>query len=158
MKHLKHLKAQVALEFLLFSSIFLVAFLAVLLLINLYGSQESEGTSFLISNELASRLASEISFAYSMGEGFSYRISLPKKLAGKDYTVYIANGTESSVFVVIPSENNLTAVSSMALSLEDCPNKNVNLLTQTLSCELKPGKSYSISVGKGGVLIKEVGP
>ena len=97
-------KGQVTIEVLTFSAIFLLAFMVVLLGIQVFGQHDNEATLGMLCNELNVRIASALTTVYTVGEGFSYRIALPADLGGRPYSVYLKpspSGNSTTIFVVI---------------------------------------------------------
>ena len=146
-------KGQVTIEVLVFSSIFLLAFMVVLIGISLYGSQDTNITFSMLSNELSIQLASAFTTVYSVGEGFNYDFTLPPNLGTKDYHLYIRTmgNKNSTVFVTL---KNLDVTSSVHLPFYiNCTSYIVNeegIAPNT--CELPPGKTYTIRGEADGVV------
>ncbi len=154
------LKAQVTIEVLTFSAIFLLAFMVVLLGIQVFGQHDNEATLGMLCNELNVRFASALTTVYTVGEGFSYRIKLPADLGGKPYAVYLkptSQNKKTDVFVVI-SENGLLGKNSIRSTYEvpfyvNCSTYIVNKPgIEAGTCILPTNREYILKGEKGGIV------
>ncbi|RME79630.1 MAG: hypothetical protein D6769_01830 [Methanobacteriota archaeon] len=149
-------KAQVALEFLMFTGIFLLAFIIILALISIYGNQERGGITYLLANEIVLRLSSTFSGVYGVGEGFSYLFSLPPQLGSSSYNVYLFNNTDgsgSSIFLVANEFSNLTSTETLSTNIS-CDQSLFD--SSKGSCVLESGSTYNISVENNLLVIHKI--
>ncbi len=146
----KEQKGQVAIEVLSFSAVFLLAFIVVLVVVNLYGQEEHSSTMYMLANELAMRLSSAVTTVYSVGEGFSYKMALPPALGSYKYFVILKKdpSRESTSIFVVAGPTNTTAVYSIPLIVE-CKNGG-----GTNACRLNAGREYTIEAESNKVVIE----
>lgn len=92
------MRAQVAMEFLTYSVIFLIATTIVISGIVLFGSDTLAVSQARLSNEMVSRVASSVGLVQSIGEGFEYTVRLDQTVNGKKYLIIFR---ENSVLLTL---------------------------------------------------------
>ena len=82
------LKAQVSIEFLTYSILFLIAMGSMLSIIVLFGGDQLNLQRSNVIKGMAKELASSVLFAYSMSPNFQYKLKIDKELNGRPYKIY----------------------------------------------------------------------
>ncbi len=83
----RKLKAQVAVEFFMYSGVFLFVLLAALAMIQVLQTSEIPAQESRLAKEQGQLIADSLSLSVVAGQGFSYNLILPKKMLGRPYEV-----------------------------------------------------------------------
>jgi uncharacterized protein (UPF0333 family) len=86
-------RAQISMEFMLFCAIGLLLMITFLSLVNSWQSNLNDRKEILLVKDLAYSIQSEIYLASVVEDGYSRTFTIPKKLEGINYSVYIYNET-----------------------------------------------------------------
>ncbi len=88
------MKGQIAIEFLMYSSMFILFFLIISYIFSLIGSSQLESTFYYNMFEIGERISITISTVLGMGPGSCYSFSIPTTINGQNYTlILISNKT-----------------------------------------------------------------
>lgn len=85
-------KGQIAMEFFVYSAIFLLALMAISVGVSLVEKIELEGRNAAVAREKVMRVANVIALVGSAEEGFSYRMNLGSDINGIPYKVEVGEG------------------------------------------------------------------
>jgi hypothetical protein len=90
-------KGQVAIEFLMYAGLFMIIAIAAYALTSFTERGEISIRESQLVNAFGYKFASAPTISYKGGEGFTYDISFPKKLEGREYNVtYICNRADGN--------------------------------------------------------------
>jgi uncharacterized protein (UPF0333 family) len=82
-----HSRGQVAVEFLLYSSLFIFIVISAFVSLSFIQNSELPARESSLVKEMGSSFASAINLAAEGGEGFSYNYTFPQTLLGRDYEI-----------------------------------------------------------------------
>ncbi len=85
------MKAQVSIEFMMYTGVFILAFMSIYFVFSQMGNEEYSARVYNEMFELAERITVVFSAVNSMGEGSCYTLSLPSTLSGMKYKLIIIN-------------------------------------------------------------------
>ncbi len=97
---MKTIKAQVSIEFLTYSIIFLIAMGSMLAIIVLLGNDQVRLQKFNVVKGMTNEIASSVLFAYSMGSNFEYKLKIDKKLNGENYVIKLIKHADTGSIIV----------------------------------------------------------
>ncbi len=83
------MKAQVAIEFIIYFSIFLLVAIAAFVVLNVIQTSEFANARGLVVKEVGNSFASATRFAVSAGPGFEYNFTYPRLIYGTPYNISI---------------------------------------------------------------------
>lgn len=117
-------KGQVATEFFLYSSVFLIIVIATASILYFTQSSEISALEYTVAREVGEKFADSINLVVKGGSGFEYDLLFPKTILGKDYAISFSPsgnfltldwagtsrnsnssfGNSSSLYPIIPSK------------------------------------------------------
>ena len=89
-------KAQVTIEFLTYSIIFLIAMGVMLAIIVLLGNDQIQLQKYNVVKGLTKEIASSLVFTLSMAENFEYKINIDRNINGQPYLIYLKKSSSAS--------------------------------------------------------------
>lgn len=138
------MKGQVALEFLVYTAVFMLAFVIVIFVFSDMARFETSNNNYIMSSVVGSKVLSFVTLARSMGPTFNTEFSLPANINGYDYNVTIYNTDIAKEVVVYVDDSFSTHFSSVSGDL--------GLETDADSITLEEGKTVYVSLKNGGKL------
>ena len=97
------MKGQVALEFLVYTAVFMLAFVIVIFVFSDMARFETSNNNYIMSSIVGSKVLSFVTLARSMGPEFNTEFSLPANINGYDYTILLDNKNDEVSVVVADS-------------------------------------------------------
>lgn len=82
-------RGQSSIELLTYSVVFIIAFSSLLGIVILTGEKSNSSEKSVVEKAFVYKFGEQLTFVSNMGNGFSYKISLPNKVAGEEYNITI---------------------------------------------------------------------
>ncbi|MEM4295934.1 MAG: hypothetical protein QXI89_00400 [Candidatus Anstonellales archaeon] len=137
------MKGQIAIEMLVFSGIFLIAFFFIYNLIYTYGNAQIKSSYYNAASEIMQRFVLVLNSAYSVGDGFTYSITLPKRIGTKEYKLYLINKDKNATLILEIEDYNISTANELKFpvrcesnvcsicDINVCRNTNVFIINAT---------------------------
>jgi uncharacterized protein (UPF0333 family) len=135
-------KGQVSLEFLVYSSIFLLVFIILAFVFSDMARAETGKSNFIMSTIIGNKLLAFMATSYSMGPGFDSQFELPANVNGYPYNITISGETNAIFVNVDDSAETLYFTKAMNFGIGD-------------TILLEPSKKVFISMRREGLCVSQ---
>jgi hypothetical protein len=143
------MKGQVSLEFLVYTAVFMLAFVIVIFVFSDMAKFETSNNNYIMSSIVGSKILSFATLARSMGPEFNTEFGLPANINGYSYMVIIYSTAEDKEVVVNVYDSFNTHFSSVSGDLD------IANLDGNDEIVLTPGKTVYVVEGKNGLCITQ---
>jgi len=137
-------KAQISLEFLVYSSIFLLVFIIMSFVFSGMAGAETGKSNFVMATILGNKLLAYMSTSYYMGPDFTAEFELPANINGFSYDIMIVKGTNSVFVNVHDTAETFYSTRAMYFGLDE----DVTLL---------PSKKVVVGMRRDGLCVSQDG-